>query len=194
MIMNNIIIICWLIFLFYWFVSAFFIKKSAEKKSWWQKMGILRFFFAIVLVYYIIKKKPASFALSSTFGPEIFRSTLTLHIFGLILTVAGLLGALWARTIIGRNWSGYATYKENHELVTNGPYRFVRHPIYSSIFLMFLGTFLYSGLGFVIVMFIIILFVFLARIKKEEKIMVELFGKKYEDYIKNTYALIPGVY
>ncbi len=192
--MNNIIVICWLIYLLYWTVSAFFIKKSAEKKNWRQKSGILRLPLAILLFYYIIMKKPASLALTSTFGSLIFRSTLVLHIFGSILTVTGLLGALWARTIIGRNWSGYVTYKENHELLTNGPYRFVRHPIYSSIFLMILGTFVYSGLSFVLAMFVLLLFVFLSRIKKEEKIMIGLFGKKYEDYMKNTYALIPGLY
>ena len=57
-----------------------------------------------------------------------------------ILTGAGLIVALWARTILGTNWSSNVVLKEQHELIERGPYRFVRHPIYTGVLLMVLGT------------------------------------------------------
>ena len=192
--MKNIINICWFVYFLYWAVTAFFTKKSAEKKTPWKRIETLRLLLAIVLLYFIIKKGPSSLELHALFGFVIFKSTFTFHIVGSIITVAGLLGALWARTVLGRNWSGYVTYKENHELVTNGPYKFVRHPIYLSILLMLLGTFVYTGIDFVLGMIIIASFVFITRVFKEEKIMIELFGDRYKDYMKETYTLIPGVY
>ena len=52
---------------------------------------------------------------------------------GAALTLAGLLFAVWARLYLGKNWSGMVTVKHDHELIRSGPYRFVRHPIYSGI-------------------------------------------------------------
>src|SRR5262245_20402122 len=64
---------------------------------------------------------------------------------GAVLCVAGLAFALWARVTLGRNWSGVVTLKEGHELVERGPYRCVRHPIYTGILTMFFATALVLG-------------------------------------------------
>jgi protein-S-isoprenylcysteine O-methyltransferase Ste14 len=101
---------------------------------------------------------------------------------------------MWARIYLGRNWSGYVTYKEDQTLVTSGPYRYVRHPIYTSMILMFIGTILYYGSLFVSIFLIILTIDFVLRTKKEEKIMIRLFGEKYMDYMKRTKRLIPLVY
>jgi protein-S-isoprenylcysteine O-methyltransferase Ste14 len=58
---------------------------------------------------------------------------------GATLTAAGLSLAIWARAHLGQNWSGTITIKEDHELVTDGPYRAVRHPIYTGLLLAFVG-------------------------------------------------------
>ena len=54
---------------------------------------------------------------------------------GLLMVVAGLAFAVWARVHLGRNWSGTVTVKENHELIRSGPYAIVRHPIYTGLLL-----------------------------------------------------------
>jgi protein-S-isoprenylcysteine O-methyltransferase Ste14 len=54
---------------------------------------------------------------------------------GIALTAAGLLFAIWARAYLGRNWSGAVTVKVGHQLIRTGPYRWVRHPIYSGMIL-----------------------------------------------------------
>src|SRR5262249_42610909 len=65
---------------------------------------------------------------------------------GAVLTLLGLLFTVWARVYLGRNWSGlFATIKADHELVTGGPYGWVRHPIYSGLMLAFVGTALAIG-------------------------------------------------
>ncbi|HEY1890908.1 MAG TPA: isoprenylcysteine carboxylmethyltransferase family protein [Steroidobacteraceae bacterium] len=66
---------------------------------------------------------------------------------GAALTLLGLLFAVWARVYLGRNWSGVAALKADHELVTGGPYRWVRHPIYSGLALAFVGTAMAIGSG-----------------------------------------------
>ena len=65
--------------------------------------------------------------------------------FGAALTLAGLLFTVWARVHLGRNWSATITLKEDHSLITSGPYRTVRHPIYSGLLLGFVGSALARG-------------------------------------------------
>lgn len=184
----SIISISWIILIVYWVISAFFVKKSIIRKD--PKWMIFRFIVLIAIIL-IIEFNKTNTVYFSTF---LFQSAFSFVILGSILTVVGLFGAIWARIYLGRNWSGYVTYKENHGLVTDGPYKFVRHPIYTSLILMFIGTILYYGSLFVFIIFIIMTSIFIWRIKREEKIMINLFGKKYLDYMKRTKKLIPLIY
>jgi protein-S-isoprenylcysteine O-methyltransferase Ste14 len=54
---------------------------------------------------------------------------------GVVVCAAGAGVAIRARRILGRNWSGFVMIKQDHELIQRGPYRFVRHPIYTGIIL-----------------------------------------------------------
>jgi protein-S-isoprenylcysteine O-methyltransferase Ste14 len=112
-------------------------------------------------------------------------------ILGVALTAAGLLFAIWARLYLGKNWSGLVTVKIEHELVRTGPYRFVRHPIYSGILLALIGTSLCRrnlwGFAGVVLMWL----GFWIKSRFEERFMVETFGSQYEDYRRTTGALIP---
>lgn len=107
------------------------------------------------------------------------------------LTAAGLLFSVWARLHLGRNWSGVVTVKVGHELIRTGPYRFVRHPIYSGLLLGMLGTALsrrdISGfLGTVIVWV-----GFTLKSRVEEGFMTQTFGAAYDDYRRQTGAILP---
>lgn len=184
-----VIAICWIIFILYWLVSAFFVKKSVTKQN--LRSAILWRVVVIVIVILFIKFDKS--AAVSFFG-FLSQSLFSFPIAGAVLNVFGLFGAIWARTVLGRNWSGYVTYKEDQELVTTGPYRLIRHPIYTSLLLMFIGVILYYGYLFLFVIFGIVAITFILRTKKEEEIMTKLFGKKYLDYMKRTKRLIPGIY
>jgi protein-S-isoprenylcysteine O-methyltransferase Ste14 len=99
--------------------------------------------------------------------------------------------AIWARFTIGTNWSGVVTLKEDHELVQAGPYRFVRHPIYSGILLMGLGTqIVYAeAFGFELLLFVSAVFAYKLRI--EEDLMTEQFPSQYKEYRRHVKAIIP---
>lgn len=112
---------------------------------------------------------------------------------GAALTLAGLLFAVWARLYLGKNWSGMVTVKHDHELIRSGPYRFVRHPIYSGILLALSGTVVcrrnvWGFLGVALVWLGLWL-----KSRMEERFMVETFGAQYEDYRRSTGGILPRV-
>jgi protein-S-isoprenylcysteine O-methyltransferase Ste14 len=107
-----------------------------------------------------------------------------------IFAVLGVAFAVWARVYLGRNWSPSPAVKEKHELVKGGPYAYVRHPIYTGILIAAFGTAL-AGALFGVIVLIFGSALFLVRIRKEEKIMLELFPNEYPLYQKRTKRLIP---
>ena len=78
-------------------------------------------------------------------GTRFLPDTMIVYLLGLLMVVAGLAFAIWARVHLGRNWSGTVTVKENHELIRSGPYAIVRHPIYTGLLLAVLGTAIVFG-------------------------------------------------
>jgi protein-S-isoprenylcysteine O-methyltransferase Ste14 len=110
---------------------------------------------------------------------------------GAVITLAGLLFAVWARLVLGANWSRSVTVKQDHELITAGPYALVRHPIYTGMLIAFLGTALaitqYRGL----LAFALIFFSLWYKLRLEEQWMRAQFGQTYADYSRRTAALIP---
>lgn len=110
---------------------------------------------------------------------------------GLALTLAGILLALWARFLLGRNWSAAVTVKKDHELIRGGPYAAVRHPIYTGFSLGVLGTAI--AFGEVRCLIALVLAVTGWRLKSlvEEQFMMEQFGAEYVDYKGHVKALVP---
>jgi protein-S-isoprenylcysteine O-methyltransferase Ste14 len=110
---------------------------------------------------------------------------------GVVLCMLGVAFAIWARNVLGENWSGAPQIKEGHELIQAGPYRLVRHPIYTGILLAMFGT----GFGFGrIQSLVLFLFCFAAlwlKLKVEESLMSQQFPEAYPAYRKKTKALIP---
>jgi len=180
--------LCWLIFILDWSISSLFVKKSLTKRgAGWMLWRVVAAFIVIVFIRFDKQGALSLFRFS-------LQSFFSYLLPGSALTMLGLLGAVWARMYLGRNWSGYVTYKENQTLVTSGPYRYVRHPIYTSMILMFIGTILSYGSLLVSVFFTVLSIDFILRTKKEEAIMIKLFGEKYTDYMKRTKRLIPLIY
>lgn len=185
----SIVSISWVIFVAYWTISAFFVKESVTKRKIGWRIAVFLGVFLLIFFFERQGAKTGSLFLDSS----VFSVSPAIFAIGSALCVFGLGVAIWARTYLGRNWSGYVTYKKDHELVMGGPYKFVRHPIYSSMLFMIIGTFLYYGTTWIILLLIFYMSIFLWRIKKEEEIMIKLFGKRYIDYMKRTKALIPFV-
>jgi protein-S-isoprenylcysteine O-methyltransferase Ste14 len=112
---------------------------------------------------------------------------------GITIHLASFLLAVSARRHLGRFWSGEITQKVAHELIRSGPYRFVRHPIYTAILGMFVGTAIVSGDLHAFVAVAVCAFAYWRKIRLEEKNLTELFGATYDDYRRRTRALVPWV-
>ena len=100
---------------------------------------------------------------------------------GVGLTLVGIGFAFWARAHIGRNWGMPMSLRQDHELVTCGPYAYVRHPIYTGIILAMIGSALAVGLVW-LVLFVITLVYFAFSARTEEQMMVAQFPNAYPAY------------
>jgi protein-S-isoprenylcysteine O-methyltransferase Ste14 len=120
------------------------------------------------------------------------RVPVALPLVGLAMFALGLGLATWARFAMGRNWGMPMTLKDEPELVTSGPFRFVRHPIYAGILLALAGTGLASYLYWLfLVAPMAFFFVYCARV--EERLMASSFPRAYPSYRARTKMLIPFV-
>ena len=126
-------------------------------------------------------------------GPEWFAWGLA------ALTIAIAVASAWlvndAARRLGKQWGLAARLVEGHTLIEDGPYRFVRNPIYTGMFGMLLATGLAVSRG---IPFLIAVFLFaggtIIRIRSEERLLREAFGSKFEEYARRVSALIPGIY
>ena len=114
------------------------------------------------------------------------------------LGIATMIAALWvfrrSHVDLGRNWSISLEVREQHALVKTGIYRFVRHPMYSSFFLLGLAQMLLLANWFAGLAGIVgagLLFVF--RVRREEQMMLESFGDEYRSYMTQTKRIVPWI-
>ncbi len=109
------------------------------------------------------------------------------------LVIVGLAFSIWARAVLGTNWSGVVAVKVDHELIVRGPYRWVRHPIYTGALLALLGSGLAAGQCRGLVAFAIALIALWLKSRAEERWMTREFGERYVAYRQATRALLPFV-
>ena len=119
--------------------------------------------------------------------------TPAIAITAIVITLAGMAFAVWARVYLGSNWSSIPTIKEQHQLIRSGPYRLVRHPIYSGILLALVGTFLANGKVRGALAVILLWIGWLVKSRVEEEFMMRTFGAEYSEYRRTTGALFPRV-
>jgi protein-S-isoprenylcysteine O-methyltransferase Ste14 len=102
--------------------------------------------------------------------------------------------ALWARAVLGRNWSGAIVLKEHHELIDRGPYAFVRHPIYAGVLLMVLGVVTVSGTWAGVILFATMVAGLIVKARREERLLTKHFPEVYPLYRARVRSrLIPFV-
>lgn len=112
---------------------------------------------------------------------------------GLCLTIAGLAFAAWARDVLGRYWSGRMIVQQHHQLITDGPYAYIRHPLYTGLLVAMTGTVLIAGdVGSLLGFFFAIGF-FALKAHREERILETEFGAVYANYRAHTGGLLPRI-
>ena len=171
----------WGLFWLYWLVAAFSMKRG--RVLWSRELRIR----AVLIVLLIVIVRLGVFRGHGLHSDPV-RAAL-----GLVLFVLGLGFAIWARLNIGRNWGTPMTQKNDPELVTSGPYRLVRHPIYSGILVAGVGTALaLSWLWLAAVGLAGIYFIYSATV--EEGFLTERFPDAYPAYKRSTKMLVPYVF
>ena len=177
----------WLTFFVLWMVAALFTKRPVERVNWQRG---LRYGIPVVIGFYLMFSMKLDI---SWLQHRILPRSEALDISAILITIVGMLFAVWATVYLGRKWSSAPMVREQHELIRSGPYRVVRHPIYTGILLAMIGTFLASGKvrGLLAVSFVWIGWTIKSRI--EEEFMMRTFGAQYEEYRQTTAALFPRV-
>jgi protein-S-isoprenylcysteine O-methyltransferase Ste14 len=185
---------CWIIFVLYWFISARSVKPVQETSGWlggnWYPILYLIGFLFMIDFRFLRRLGIPTNQLAILLLPR----TRALNILIVILLVAGLMIAIVARRTLARNWSGAVALKEGHELITAGPYQYVRHPIYTGMLLMILGTALSLATIGACIGFFIILVGILLKLKQEEALLTKHFAQDYLAYKKHTRTLIPFIW
>jgi protein-S-isoprenylcysteine O-methyltransferase Ste14 len=110
---------------------------------------------------------------------------------GVILTVLGICVEFTTQLYLGRNYSTLLHIREEQSLITTGPYRYVRHPMYTALITTGIGMTLLSANWYFGLPFIVTIIVIIFRIKKEEEAMIEKFREEYIRYMKKTKRFIP---
>lgn len=174
----------WLLFGLYWIVSAFKLKKTKRRESWGQRF---RYVFPLVLAFYLLRPRTHYGWLGARFVPESDAAAWT----GVVLTAAGVAIAIWARWHLGRNWSGVVTLKEGHELIRTGPYRTIRHPIYTGILLALLGTAVALGEVRGLLAVAIAWLSFYTKARREESFLTQEFGERFGEHCRHTGMFLP---
>jgi protein-S-isoprenylcysteine O-methyltransferase Ste14 len=177
----------WITFIVIWLLGAMRVKRATRRIS--GRSRVLQILLAIAGAILLFDPSLGIGFLASRFLPE----NATVAYLGLAMTAGGLAFAVWARFILGRNWSGQITVKEGHELIRRGPYALVRHPIYSGILLGLLGTAFCVDEVRGLIGFGLFLAGWWLKARVEEALMIEQFGDQYRRYQREVKALIPFV-
>ena len=175
--LRSIVGIVWLVFWAYWLASAATAKESVRGSTRLRFTGVSGLTVVLVVV---------------AFRGHLTTHNAALQVIGVVLFACGLALAVWARLHLGRNWGIPTSQRADPELVTSGPYRLIRHPIYSGLLLAMAGTALVDSLFALIVVALLIAYFYYAG-TVEERNLTAAFPDAYPQYQSRTKMLIPFV-
>jgi protein-S-isoprenylcysteine O-methyltransferase Ste14 len=185
---HNPLALIWALFGVLWLLPAAFGKRTIQR----QTPGARIYQLSLLVAAYVL-------FVHSDLGLELLNRPLVpagkaTTAIGYGLLVAGMLFACWARVFLGSNWSANVTLKEDHALVSSGPYRIVRHPIYTGLLVALLGTAI--ALGPLRCFLGVVLAAAAWKIKSmtEEAFMLQQFGDRYMRYRMQVKSLVPYIW
>ena len=179
-------LILWIVFSLYWTVAS---RNSAQTQQSETKVStvfhqvILNL--ALVLLFWPVQ------GLKGWFLPQRFHFLVAV---GATIQAGFILLAVWARRHLGSNWAAEVRIGVGHQLVRTGPYRLLRHPIYTAMLGMFLGTAIASSQYHALLGLAILVAAYLRKTRMEEEILSQTFGVDYDSYRRESWALVPLVF
>lgn len=175
----------WMAFGLYWLVSAFNRKPTKKRETYFDR---LVYSIPLAVAFCFLYRPEAAIGwLGTRFVP----SGASIPWVGVAITALGIAFAIWARWHLGTNWSGVVTLKEGHELIRTGPYRSIRHPIYTGITLALLGTAVTIGEVRGLIAAAAALSSFYIKARREESFLTEEFGPAFAEHQRHTGMFLP---
>lgn len=184
---NQAVTFTWLVVAAVWAVTAMGAKRSLRREPGASSLYHVLFMTGVFALLFRPDMRIGQLAI------RILPSSPQAAYSGLALTVLGAAFAIWARITLGGNWSATVTVKENHSFVDRGPYRFVRHPIYTGALLAMLGTAIVYGEAGCFVAVVLAFVGWWLKTQREEEFMTQCFGGEYLRYQRDVKRLIPFV-
>jgi len=178
------ILACWVALGVYWNIRARGVKPAAESQKFSDRLARVPVWLGFLLFVA---------AWAYPFGMVATRRTVFSNSLAMAICALGLFVAIWSRKMLGAEWSRDVELKEGHKLVESGPYRLMRHPIYTGHLLMGLGTAIASGLLIAFVGLALLAAGFWIKLNQEERLLVRNFPDEYPGYKTRVKALIPYV-
>jgi len=175
----------WIIFMAFIYIPSLFFRAPVERMSsrYLQSSIILA---VIVIILFIILARYGSGTLLLRVIPDSPLAGIT----GIVLTITGLGFSAWARIHLGRYWSSMVMVRIGHRIIKTGPYRIVRNPMYTGLFIAFVGAAIAIGELVAFVAIGIGIASIWVKIKAEEEILLEKFGEEYLEYKRDVKAAI----
>ena len=181
--------ITWIVLAVYWLWAA----RSAKPVEQQEPFATRLLAYWLPLVVAALLLGPGEWFGHTLLREQFVPHTTLVYSFGLGLVVFGAALAIFSRMLLGRNWSGTVQLKHDHELIVAGPYRIVRHPIYTGLLLLFLGNAVMVGDWRGLLAVAIVFVSFWRKLRLEEAWLAGHFGEPYRLYRARTKALIPAV-
>ena len=181
---SSIVAFSWLVLIVFWVIAALVLGTSGIGRSSWRTRVVR---LLLVVALWLVMGYGYRFV-----APFWTQTMLAVAAAGSGICVAGCAFACWARVSLGRSWGMPMTQHAQPKLVTSGPYRFVRHPIYTGILFMLVGTSLVHPLAAVPSAGFIAYFVYSAR--REERDMAQRFPDAYLGYKQRSKMLVPFLF
>jgi protein-S-isoprenylcysteine O-methyltransferase Ste14 len=174
----------WVAFSLYWEAAAKKTAETASAESRWSR-GIHVFLTNAALILEMAPLRGAA-----RYVPV----SAAIMAAGLAVETIGLALAIMARKHLGRYWSGEISIKVGHRLIRSGPYRKLRHPIYTGLLTMYAGTALVMGTWLALAGVALAIVAYARKIRLEEENLRAAFGAEYEAYRRESWALAPGIF
>ena len=182
--------ITWLLVLGYWLWAA----RSAKPLEQQEPLVKRLVAYWLPLLIAALLLGPGEWFGRSLLREQFVSHTTLVYSVGLSLAILGGVLTIVSRALLGRNWSATVQLKQDHELVVSGPYRFIRHPIYTGFLGLFLGNAVMVGDWRGLLAVAIVFVSFWRKLRLEEAWLALHFGDQYRAYQARTKALIPGVF
>jgi protein-S-isoprenylcysteine O-methyltransferase Ste14 len=176
-------------------IPAFRAKKSEEKilpniKAI-KNEGKTTFFLRIILFVLFL----AFLIFYSIYPPFMylihFDFPIWLRWLGTLFAFIGVVFWIYSQVVLDMYWSPQLQVQKEHKIITSGPYRVIRHPIYSAMFIWLIGLALFTANMVFALLALLTIIGLILRVPKEEKMMIEQFGDEYKKYIQITGRFFP---